>query len=419
MRASPYDPLKSKFTASCMADLCATYYSVITSFGNHWDEIRSNSFANLRLLPPARYGKPSAFRLFYLRRYIEKAIELAGFQDTLRLEMFALPLYKLRARCGEKLRGLVIDNWHRPPDHLELVTYVPASPPIRYFSVHEERARVVGAGPDEDIQRCAYEVEVSEHVRIKYVSRAFVYAQNAVLHKVARVTPSRLKSLALLTEDIESLNRALMCYTSGELTFENFAFHESTEANRLSELTFYAVEPLLFRSFKPSPDSHRQAIVTCSSPDDVTVSFRGDLAKVRSLPQNHHMIALSKRIWNSEWRFLLEVERVDEKTFREVAEAARTNFSSLKKTISFLSARDLLDSLPKQGEFRAVGELEPGHHVVHPDYGPGFVVGKTELQGHHVVEFQFMKAHFKSGRIFIPVEKKLPAYWSDLALLDT
>lgn len=402
-----------------MADFCATYYSVVRSFGNHWDEIRSNSYATLKDLPPAKYGKPSAFRLFYLRRYIEKAIELAGFQGMLRLEMFGLPLHELQAWCGDKLCGVVIDSWQRPPDHLELVTYVPDSPPIRYFSVSEGRAHVLGAGPEESIQRCAYEAEISEYVRVKYISRAFVYARNATLHKIKRVMPHHFKSLAILTEQIETLNRALLCYPSGELTFEYFAFHESTEANRLSELTLYGVEPLIFHSYRVSSDNYRQALVACGSLEGNEFMFRADLAKVRALSQRQRVVVLSKRIWNSDWRFLLEVEAVDERTFGEIIDTARANASSLKERIAFLSAQDLLDSLPKQGEQRAVGELEPGHHAVHPDYGPGVVVGKTDHLGHPVVEFQFMKKHFKDGRIFIPAEKKLPAYWSDLALLDS
>lgn len=418
MPSQHYDPLRSKFTATCLADLCATYYAVITSFGNHWDDIRADQYPKLKDLPPARYGKPSAFRLFYLRRYIEKAIELIGWNDLLKLDMFRQPLDKLKAYTCEELRGIVIDSWLRPPDHLDVVVYVPSSPPICYLSVKQEQTSRDGSDEqDTSVERCKLQLEARERVKIKYVSRSFVYAENVTLTKIPRVPPHQMDALALLTSDAEALSKSLICLPTGELTFEFFGFFESTDANRLSELTFYAVEPFIYMGFSASREHYRQAMATVASPSGKEYIFRADLRAVRPLSRGQECIGLTKRIWNTDYRFILDVETVDEPTFQKIFEKSQQNFSSLMGRFTFLNASDLLESLPRQGEERQLGELEPGHYVVHPEYGPGVVVGKVEVNGEMCIECQFQKKHYKAGRILIPVSRKLPAYWSDLALL--
>lgn len=423
-----YHAIGSKFAAGPLADFCATYYVVITTFGNHWDKVRADNFELLKDLPPKKYGKQCSYRLFCLRRYIQKGLELMQFSDYLKLRMFDLPREKLRFQHSDDLEGLIIDAWPRQQgeeSRTEIIIYTNSSLPVRHVSIPTELTdRIVDARRDEHEAdsgslRLSHTLKLTGYEDVLYVSRLHIpNRQHARLRRSSSSSPLRtLTNLMLPAGEADVIAQSLCSSTSGDLTFELFCLYGSDDPRHLSELCYYNVELLTFGSRVVDPESHLQAQVTCTDPEGANYTYRAEWNKIRRLSQGEQILALTKRIWNSEHRFILTFESADEELRRVFLEQAQNNLANLRRRYVFTGAEELLELLPQEGDEIPVGELSIGQCVVHQDYGPGMVDAFEDKNGVSYARFHFQGRRFDSADIFIPTDSKLSAYWTDLILL--
>lgn len=421
-----YHAISSKFAAGPLADFCATYYVVATTFGNHWDDIRADDYERLRELPPKRYAKSSAFRLFCLRRYIQKGIELMGFPDALRLSMFDLPRDQLQHRHSDSLEGIIIDAWIRPratENHVEFIIYVDDIA-LRHVSCPCERVdELITTRAKEEIDdykqlRLNYTLTVTGYEDLLYVSRLSV--PNRSHTKIGKLlhsaTPSKLAKSILAPKAADTIAQSICTSTNGKITFELFVLYESDDSRHLSELCFYAVEPIKFISSKVDPESHLHAIVTCTDDSGSSYVYRAEWNSVRRLQQGQYLLALTKRIWNTQHRFILEYEPITAENSVSFKTIAENNLHTIESRFVLTAAEELLSLLPQEGTEYPISQLTVGQRVVHPDYGPGVLEGFENSNHVSVARFHFSGRKYDNARILIPTTKSLPAYWSDVML---
>ena len=266
--------------------------------------------------------------------------------------------------------------------------------------------------------RLNYALKVTGYDDLLYVSRLSVPNRSHIkLGKMQHsVGPSQLVKSILTPKAADTITQSICTSTNGEITFELFVLYESDDSRHLSELCFYAVEPIKFISSKVDPESHLQAIVTCADDFGNSYAYRAEWNSVRRLQKGQDLLAVTKRIWNTQHRFILEYESITQESSTAFKKIAVNNLRTIESRFILTAAEELLSLLPQEGTEYPISQLTVGQHVVHPDYGPGILEGFEDSNHVSVARFHFSGRRYDNGSILIPTTQSLPAYWSDVML---